>query len=334
MARALEVVLEGGSENEETRLCAQKRPRGGNTGAMVFPTGPEPCMHNQINTTLEYPPTAATTEPGSLRRGPAEGPVGSTAPLLVRVLKAVGGCGLSSSEKTLVRAMLQWWNPKTGQLWPSVGSLAEATGFSARGVQKILRRLEAAGVLERVVASKGGSTADRRGLTNRFLLRLEALPEREGAAPRTEGVGHPEPRSHKPTIQELPRGRDHSAERARGDVFVRAEKKCMGAPESPATPRVDPTSVLGALIVAGVRGTMLRALAASPMLTPELIAREARDVARDRRARNIPAILVSRLAEIAGVDVPKRPELDAKQMDVVAKIEQLRRLRGGMGGVR
>lgn len=291
-------------------------------------------MDNQINTTLEYPPTAAMTGGGSPRRGPADGPVGSTAPLLVRVLKAVGGCGLSSSEKTLVRAMLQWWNPKTGQLWPSVGSLAEATGFSARGVQKILRRLEAAGVLERVVASKGGSTADRRGLTNRFLLRLEALPEREGAAPRTEGVGHPEPRSHKPTIQELPRGRDHSGERARGDVFVRAEKKCMGAPEPTATPRVDPTSVLGALIVAGVRGTMLRALAASPVLTPELIAREARDVARDRRARNIPAILVSRLAEIAGVDVPKRPELDAKQMDVVAKIEQLRRLRSGMGGVR
>ena len=53
--------------------------------------------------------------------------------------------------------------------------------------------------------------------------------------------------------------------------------------------------------------------------------REARDIQRDHSTRNIAAVRVSRLALKAGIELNRRPVLDAKSLGAVAQIEALRR---------
>ena len=54
-----------------------------------------------------------------------------------------------------------------GQCWPTVDMLAEWCGLSRRGVQGILRRLEALGIL---------TVEDRRPKSNLYTLRLDVNP--------------------------------------------------------------------------------------------------------------------------------------------------------------
>jgi hypothetical protein len=117
----------------------------------------------------------------------------------VAALKLVSRSSLNAGEKALLHAMVEWWNPVTNELWPSVATLAQATGYSDRGVQRIVRRLTTAGVIELVAASSGGS-----GHTNRYRLRLERLstrqpnPDPRSPCMRAARIANPDPPSPQP----------------------------------------------------------------------------------------------------------------------------------------
>lgn len=259
-------------------------------------------------------------------------------PRHVAALRLVSRSTLNAGEKALLRAMIEWWNPVSGELWPSVATLAEATGYTDRGVQRILRRLIAAGVVELVRSTAGGS-----GHTNRYRLRLDRLtPRRANPDPRSPSK-RPPPRANpdppspepRPAIRDNPdrRSDEPSIQNPSGEPTIRslpanraaasgmsAQEGCMdGAPSLRAT-----------LASRGVRGHVLDRLASAASLTPSIVEEEWRAIAERRDVRNRAAVLVSRLSQRADVDLRKSPPLHSSVLSVVAKLEQLRRLRGGL----
>jgi hypothetical protein len=299
---------------------------------------------------------------------------------VVAAMKVIGASPLSASEKAVLRAMLQWWNHKTGQLWPSVGTLAEATGYTPRGVRKILRRLEACGAILMVVPSRGGRPGDVSRRTHLYSIDLprissmtaEAGGTREGpveaappvlvalkaeppelaavepeaeppveeplanpepsvvvsrlslvpAEPRTEapgtaGVENAEPgpsehTTHEHTTETVPAEHALREVMRKLDGWVDAEDN-------------DPRALRAALSIAGVRGPNLERLSRCPGLTTADVQRAVREIQNDRGARNVPAILVARLSKQYGVELQKRPTLDARAVKCIAEIEAMRR---------
>lgn len=88
-------------------------------------------------------------------------------------------------------------------------------------------------------------------------------------------------------------------------------------------------SLRASLANRGVRGHVLDTLANSSSLTPAMVEEEWRAIAERRDVRNRAAVLVSRLSQRANIELRKSPPLNASMLSVVAKLEQLRRLRGG-----
>lgn len=276
-------------------------------------------------------------------------------PKFAKALREIGRSTLSSSERTLLYALVAWWNPKTLELWPSMPSIAAATGFTIRGVRKIVRRLEGLGILELIHRSKGGAARGKYSPTNRYRLRLDRLPSasapehdaqpgtpftpapeprsaREGTAfrptpepssppPGTAKLFSPEPGSAKTTMHETTRepfSREPS--RANPPQPVSTGGGCMHAKNTP--------SLRDTLIDCGIRGVHLEQLASSPQLTRHAVLQEHLSVKRDPTTRNIAAVLATRLMPLAGI-TPRSPRLplDASSLGIVAKIEALRRNR-------
>lgn len=266
-------------------------------------------------------------------------------PKVVAALRTVGESQASASEKALLRAMLQWWNPQTGELWPSVGTLADSTGFSQRGVQKILRRLQEMGVVAVVQASRGGRGARGQGLTNRYLLKLHQLPMRSGApasaaplldarAQRTEAV-NPEPRALQPRTVVRINPERRSDEPTIGKTPIEPSMQPRRELQLPAGGCLDGSerSLRATLVRCGVRGANLETLATSTGLTSQAVEAELRDIQRDGSARNPAAVLVARLSQRTGTTLKSRPPLEQSTLSVVAKLEQMRRqLRGQASG--
>jgi hypothetical protein len=225
--------------------------------------------------------------------------------------------------------MLQWWNPNSGELWPSIATLANSTGFTERGVQKILRRLEACGVVNTTIHSRGGRTRGGMGATNRFVLSLDRLPRREpvhdqpnpepcSSEPRTAFLMNPEQHSPEPSIRNTPPEPPIAAAKL-NEIF-----SSQGGMDGQTSAH---STVRASLFACGVRGQNLDILATSDGLTTELVAREYRDIRRDVRTRNIAAVLVARLAKHCGITLACAPPLKRSTLSVIEKIEQLRRLR-------
>lgn len=259
-------------------------------------------------------------------------------PRHVAALGLVSRSTLNAGEKALLHAMIEWWNPATNELWPSIATLARATSYTDRGVQRIVRRLVDAGVVELAAASTGGH-----GHTNRYRLRLDRLtprhaipvtrspsapgstgpiPDPRSAQPRPTTSHNPDRRSDEPSI------RNPSREPAIGEPLAQQaiEREtsstggCMdGAPSLRAT-----------LASRGVRGHVLDTLARVPSLTPAIVEAEWRAIAGRRDVRNHAAVLVSRLSQRSNIDLRRSPHLTASMRSVVSKLEQLRRLRGGL----
>lgn len=258
-------------------------------------------------------------------------------PRHVAALGLVSRSTLNAGEKALLHAMIEWWNPVSGELWPSVASLSQATGFSDRGVQRILRRLVVAGVVELVATTRGGT-----GRTNRYRLHLDRLtprqanpvrrspstrrdppanPDQRSAGPRPAIRVNPDRRSDEPSIQNPPTEttiRELPANQA-SSRGISAQGGCMdGAPSLKAT-----------LASRGVRGHVLDRLASAASLTPTIVEEEWRAILERRDIRNRAAVLVSRLSQRANIELRRSPPLNKSMLSVVAKLEQLRRLRGG-----
>ena len=299
---------------------------------------------------------------------------------VVAAMKVIGASPLSASEKAVLRAMLQWWNHKTGQLWPSVGTLAEATGYTSRGVRKILRRLEACGAIQMVMPSRGGRPGDLSRRTHLYsidlpriasmtphagtsrgesvepaspvLVVLKAEPPALAAVepneerPVEERLENPEPCVVVPRLSLVPaepgteapgtagvvnaeRGpsehttHEHTTETVPAEHALReVMRKLDGWVDAEDT---DPRALRAALSIAGVRGPNLERLTRCEGLTAVDVQRAVREIQNDRGARNVPAILVARLSKQYGVELEKRPTLDARAVKCIAEIEAMRR---------
>lgn len=89
------------------------------------------------------------------------------------------------------------------------------------------------------------------------------------------------------------------------------------------------STVRATLANRGVRGHVLDRLANAALLTPAIVEEEWRAIATCRDVRNPAAVLVSRLSQRARVELHRSPPLNSSMLSVVAKLEQLRRIRGG-----
>ena len=110
---------------------------------------------------------------------------------------------LPAPEKAVLKELAWFANDAGENTWPSVRYQAERTGFSRRGVQKILRRLEGKGAIEAIGSRLGG-----RHRTTRYRLVpawFEANCERKGEREDTERanesaqkseLGSPEQKDH------------------------------------------------------------------------------------------------------------------------------------------
>lgn len=115
-------------------------------------------------------------------------------PLLL--LDLIGRSDLDRGEKNVAQVLVRWAGTKTRRCWPSVLTIAEHAGLSDRGVQRIMRRLQAKGVVVMETQTHGG-----RGQSN--TMRLDAAALRKRCEPGREMAAAEKPR---PAIPETPTG--------------------------------------------------------------------------------------------------------------------------------
>lgn len=267
----------------------------------------------------------------------------NTRPWLVIAMNIIGMSNLSREEKHVLQTMLQWANPKTWLLWPSVKTIAVHTSRSERGVQLVIDRLVKKGWVVIVVESKGGVDSTGRPRTNTYRLVFTAQAEssllEELAAslatvdnratadiqPRTEQQGTAHGRwwygargAHKPSIQP-------SIEKAIKPSMSNSVENptsqggCMdGGGSHPDAIRRQ------ALLRAGIRGPNLVQLVKCPTLTPEMIANEARDIRRDQSVKNPAGVLTARLAQLCDVQLAQGVGPSAKLTHVMTEINKKR----------
>ena len=108
---------------------------------------------------------------------------------LFRFQRAVRASSLEPRER-LVLLILSTYYGKNGSIHPSLGTLAEGCGLSARYVRQIMGRLEVKGWIEKEA---------RRGLTNVYHLRNPSPQEEQTPEPYIRGgrnYGSSPPRNH------------------------------------------------------------------------------------------------------------------------------------------
>lgn len=86
------------------------------------------------------------------------------------LIKAVNPAEFPPSEKAVLKEFAWFGNDNGANIFPSLSTIAQRTGYSVRGVRKICRRLEAKKVLVPVSSKRGG----RRRSTH-YLIDLSVL---------------------------------------------------------------------------------------------------------------------------------------------------------------
>jgi hypothetical protein len=87
-------------------------------------------------------------------------------------VKAVLRCDLSAPAKNVARAMAWYANSKTGDMFPSIETLARDTGYSTRNIHAIIQKLVEKGILRRV-RRKG----TKHGYVSVYRLDLSSVPK-------------------------------------------------------------------------------------------------------------------------------------------------------------
>lgn len=128
---------------------------------------------------------------------------------------AACGCNLRHSTKAVLKEMA-WFADDVGEnIWPSVQTLANRTGLSRKGVQKLLRELEQVGAIQALGSRLGG-----RGRTTRYRIDFRWL---QASAKTANGI-----RPFVPQVASKNRnGEPQNNERANGS----AEKSEPRSPE-------------------------------------------------------------------------------------------------------
>ncbi len=115
-----------------------------------------------------------------------------------------------AAERTAVFAALRWIN-RAGELWPSLDNWARHAGLTPRSLRRVLRRLEARGIIIVVKASTGGTGRTAR---YRFPALTSSNPDtgsgighartRTGATPNPDRIDREHGHSVRPSIHDLP----------------------------------------------------------------------------------------------------------------------------------
>jgi hypothetical protein len=71
--------------------------------------------------------------------------------------EAIARSGTKGAARQALLSAVNWADPKTGQLWPSVDNWAGVAGLSPRGLQKAIRRLQVAEKIKALTNGKGGA---------------------------------------------------------------------------------------------------------------------------------------------------------------------------------
>lgn len=264
--------------------------------------------------------------------------------------------GLTPTQILVGRALLDFATADRVEVFPSLATLADRVGLTDRGVRKVLRKLEAAGAIQRVLASRGGRTQSGQGISNRWRLtfaesisipdpRLEAADgesetptqsrsDRTGDNPeRLSGLDAFEPGTERPRTRNA--ATDNPEQRSEeASIHEVTKKPLLKPPEEFSSRKMDgcqdthsheAPSLRQRLMGLGVMGENLEILSMAPGLTAEMIEREWISVLGDRSVRSHAAVLVKRLAQRLGIELKTRPLLASAEMAYIKKIEERRR---------
>lgn len=71
--------------------------------------------------------------------------------------EAIARSGTKGAARQALLSAVNWADPKTGQLWPSIDNWAGVAGLSPRGLQKAIRRLQVAAKIKALTNGRGGA---------------------------------------------------------------------------------------------------------------------------------------------------------------------------------
>lgn len=240
---------------------------------------------------------------------------------------------LDKNCKHLLDAMLHYADP-VGVCWPSKDRLADDIGCHRRTVQRTLRTLEELKILRGDIT--GGRTSTR------YTIDFNAIPQKpeKAARPRHADAVRPwrsatphvasspstmaaSPRNrgslpHEPTIHNklINKSIEHNTKGE--DSFVRGG--WMDGEQPALSAKMMTKDLLRKI---GVQGRNLELLAARPEISFSVIDAELRSVRADPATRNVPAVLVSRLAKRFQVELASRPRLVGKEREVLSNLESI-----------
>jgi hypothetical protein len=217
---------------------------------------------------------------------------------------------LDKSEKNVLRAMLRYASMKTGECWPSIATLADDLGMTARGVQKIIARITEKGRLIVVFQSKGGiSRTTGQGIPNRWRLNLRPSPGKRKRRTPNASAENPEPQCNNPE----PEGGEprtvfgqttmnHPKEEAIEQPCGNGSLSLMGNAKAGKTESQHnrQQALRTALMACGVEGFNLNLLAGS-QLTADDVRREWKTIQYRPDIQRKPGVLVHRLKAKCGM---------------------------------
>lgn len=262
-------------------------------------------------------------------------------PWFFMAMKVIGESPhLGKSEKNILRVMLLWADKDTGELFPSVETIARHASMTAQGVRRVLRKLKRKGWVVVVKASKGGVRPNGRGIPNVYRLQLGgSLPPPTNAAPPEVPSGptprqstpmnpncgtgfsptQPEPIGAKPETSQssTPTVDAMNPNRGTGEPSIHPSNELNQSNPLPvaalSAARVgdqcdavpcSPYSLHDALARCGINGRNLEDFAAAA-LTSEQVMHDYAQIKADRKVRNPPAVLAKRLGALTGIDVDR-----------------------------
>lgn len=181
-------------------------PREGGGGARVTPGSYSMGGGDETRLRLVDAHGDASPKTPTNWRSPPKPKTPLTGPLLW--LKSVQRAQLPKAENAVLVALVSYVDYHTGICYPSIATLARDARYSQRSVQRALKKLTNAGLVEVLNAAKGGFGAGGRGISNRFQLHLDRLQALAGHRTKIQEKG--DTASKKP--------RHHVAERVTFDT--------------------------------------------------------------------------------------------------------------------
>ncbi len=259
-------------------------------------------------------------------------------------MKAVARSELKKREKAALNAMIPYieWGEQEASCYPSMKILVQASGYSERALQDAMRELEAQGIVRVSEGPPGWKTYTRTLVFSALKARTTAvaaggeqsLPRKDsggGDAATRKSCGTPPQPLTRPSAAAALHPRSHSAQ-----SFHRPSIEPVNEHEdiAQATDGLDEQlpeatrkrQAYQSMKEKGVKFKNLERLAESPQITPELVGKEWTRIRGGCGIRDATAVLVSVLADHAGIELASQSRLSyPSDSKFIGHIEKLRR---------